>query len=220
LINEQKSRKDKVSKEEQPKNQGKIKSYEDLLKQIGANKNRLDKLKNDLSNFDRKYSLFDKKREPKENHQDASFSLFDLSPNIENYWQRVLAASMKVAEHIFNTPDNQYPLLYQKEILNKSSNEKEDNNDVSNKKGKKEWITANDIDYLILVMIYALLRLAWEKNILVLGLVKDIAAADMIKSVVPILQGSGNLSFRKELPRFNTDKMLLQTEFSYYLHAE
>jgi hypothetical protein len=197
LINEQKSRKDKVSKEEQPKNQGKIKSYEDLLKQIGANKNRLDKLKNDLSNFDRKYSLFDKKREPKENHQDASFSLFDLSPNIENYWQRVLAASMKVAEHIFNTPDNQYPLLYQKEILNKSSNET-----------------------LILVMIYALLRLAWEKNILVLGLVKDIAAADMIKSVVPILQGSGNLSFRKELPRFNTDKMLLQTEFSYYLHAE
>ena len=31
-------------------------------------------------------------------------------------------------------------------------------------------------------MIYALLRLAWEKNILVIGLVKDIAAAEMIKT--------------------------------------
>ena len=56
-----------------------------------------------------------------------------------------------------------------------------------------------------------LLRLAWEKNILVLGLVKDIAAADMIKTVVPLLQSSGNLSFKKELPKFNSDKMLLQT---------
>ena len=33
----------------------------------------------------------------------------------------------------------------------------------------------------------------------------------MIKSVVPLLQGSGNLSFRRELPKFNSDKMLLQT---------
>ena len=61
-------------------------------------------------------------------------SLFELSPNIENYWQRVLAASMKVAEHIFNTPDNQYPLLYQKEIRNKNNNKKEGNNDDSSKK--------------------------------------------------------------------------------------
>lgn len=72
LINEQKSRKDKVGKEEQPQNQGKIKNYEDLLKQIRANKNGLDKLKKDLSNFDRKYSPFDKKGQSKENHQDAS----------------------------------------------------------------------------------------------------------------------------------------------------
>jgi hypothetical protein len=210
LINEQKTRKNKESIEKQQKNHDRIKSYEDLLKKIGADKNRLEKLKKDLSNFDRKYCLFNKKDKP-ENLQDANVSLFDLSPKIENYWQRVLAASLKVAEHIFNTPDNQYPLLYQKTNLNKNSKKEDKNEGNSNKKEKKEWITANDIDYLILVMIYALLRFAWEKNILVLGLVKDIAAADMIKTVVPLLQSSGYLSFTRELPKFNSDKMLLQT---------
>jgi hypothetical protein len=135
--------------------------------------------------------------------QNIDTYLFQLSPNVENYWQRVLSASINVAEHIFNTPDNQYPLFYQKTVPDKDSNKEEVKTD-SNKKVKKQWITANDIDYLILVMIYALLRLAWEKNILVLGLVKDIGAADMIKSVVPLLQGSGKLSFRRELPKFNS----------------
>jgi hypothetical protein len=131
-----------------------------------------------------------------------------LSPNVESYWQRILSASINVTEHIFNTPDNQYPLFYQ--VVQGQDSKSKDNSD-SNKKGKKDWITATDIDYLSLIMIYALLRLAWEKNILVLGLVKDTGAADMIKNVIPLLQNSGNLSFRKELPKFNSDKMLLQT---------
>ena len=70
LINEQKILKDNESIEEKPKNRDRIKSYEDLLKKTGANKNRLGKLKKDLSNFDRKYSLFDKTGKSKENHQD------------------------------------------------------------------------------------------------------------------------------------------------------
>jgi hypothetical protein len=111
---------------------------------------------------------------------------------------------MKVSEHIFNTPDNQYP-LYQKVVLNMDERKTDDNNsNIGTTEEKKQYITANNVDYFILVMIYALLRLAWEKNILVLGLVKDIAATDMIKTVIPILQDSGNLSFRRELPRFNS----------------
>ena len=85
-----------------------------MLKKIGAKKDRIDKIKRDLSKFDQKYSLFDKKDKNKEGLQNIDTSLFQLSPNIENYWQRVLSASINVAEHIFNTPDNQYPLFYQK----------------------------------------------------------------------------------------------------------
>ena len=39
-------------------------------------------------------------------------------------------------------------------------------------------------------MIYALLRLAWEKNVLIIGLVKDIAAAELIKTVIPLLENT------------------------------
>lgn len=39
-----------------------------------------------------------------------------LSLDIESYWQRVLSAAIAVTEHIFNTPDNQYPLFYQKVV--------------------------------------------------------------------------------------------------------
>jgi hypothetical protein len=76
---------------------------------------------------------------------------------------------------------------------------------------KKNWITADDLDYLTLVMIYALLRLAWEKNVLIIGLIKDIAAAELIKSVVPILQNAGKIRLSSRFPTFNSDKMLLQT---------
>jgi hypothetical protein len=167
-------------------------SYEELLRKIGANDKRLEKLKRDLTKFDQKYFLFDKNERQIENFQNEDVRVFRLRSNIENYWQRVFSASMKIVEYIFYTPDNQYPLKYQNRIPYAADVKKDDND-------KKQWITAADIDYLILVMIYALLRMAWEKNILVLGLVKDIAAADMIKTVLPILQYSGNLTFRREL---------------------
>ena len=82
-----------------------------------------------------------------------------LKPIVKTYWDRVFFASTKLAEHIFDTPSGEHPLLYQK------------------RPGTKVWITSDDLDYLTLVMIYALLRLAWEKNVLVIGLVKDIAAS-------------------------------------------
>ena len=43
---------------------------------------------------------------------------------------------------------------------------------------------------MTLVMIYSLLRLAWEKNVLVIGLIKDSAAAELTKTIVPILQNA------------------------------
>ena len=38
-----------------------------------------------------------------------------------------------------------------------------------------------------LVMIYALLRYSWKRNVLVIGLIKDTAASELLKTIVPIL---------------------------------
>jgi len=36
-------------------------------------------------------------------------------------------------------------------------------------------------------MIYALLRYSWKRNVLVIGLIKDTAASELLKTIVPIL---------------------------------
>ena len=66
---------------------------------------------------------------------------------------------------------------------------------------------------MTLIMIYALVRLAWEKNVLIIGLIKDTAAAELTKTIVPILHKInivGTVSGVGMLPNFNTDKQLLQ----------
>jgi hypothetical protein len=55
LIKEHSKQNDKVSREPQERKSDETKTYEDLLKKIGAKKDRIDKLKRDLSNFDPKY---------------------------------------------------------------------------------------------------------------------------------------------------------------------
>jgi hypothetical protein len=118
-----------------------------------------------------------------------------LKPEAIRYWDKVFSASMKLGEHIFNTPDGEHPLLYQKE----------------EEQTAKQWITSDDLEYMSLIMIYALVRLAWEENVLVIGLVKDIDAAELVKTVVPILEAQQKIKLAHELPQFNSDKMLLQT---------
>lgn len=57
-------------------------------------------------------------------------------------------------------------------------------------------------------MIYTLLRLAWEKKVLVIGLIKGMSASELIKSVVPVLQTSSvvnPLSSRKPWRTFEFD---------------
>ena len=158
-------------------------SYKDLLTEIGADRNRLGKLQKDLSKLNKRYSFF---------HDDQTCI---LKPNLSGYWERVLSAAMEVCDHIFNSPANEHPL-----ILSDPENV-----------GKARWITVYDIDYLILVMIYALLDAAWERNILVIGIIKDISSAEMMKTVVPILQSTGMADLKSKFPSLNSDKAFLQT---------
>jgi hypothetical protein len=84
-------------------------------------------------------------------------------------------------------------------------------NEYTRNRKNRRWITSADLEYMTLIMIYALLRMAWERNVLVIGLIKDVAAAELIKTVVPILRNSHMIDAQVELPRFSSDKQLLQT---------
>jgi hypothetical protein len=176
--------------------------YKELLDKIGAKEKRLGKLVNDLSWFNESYSFL------KEGGDDSEgdSNILAIKPNMVRYWQRVFSATMKVAKHIFETPDGKHPLIYEDEMTH------------NNNKNRK-WITSADLEYMTLVMIYSLLRLAWEKNVLVIGLIKDSAAAELTKTIIPILQNAhkiGELGTDVgggiiQLPKFNSDKQLLQT---------
>jgi hypothetical protein len=166
--------------------------YEELLSKIGANQGRMNKLVNDMSTFNELYSFLIA--------DGAGSNRLATKPDTKEYWQRVFSAVMKVARHIFDTADGKHPLIYES-----------DNKD--NTKTKK-WVTSADLEYMTLIMIYALVRLAWEKNVLIIGLIKDIAAAELTKTVVPILQNAHKINISGlggKLPMFNTDKQLLQT---------
>jgi hypothetical protein len=166
-----------------------ILGYENLLNRIGASKERLKKLKKDLEKFDSKFHLFKSNGNlPQVTGDNVEFH---LDSRAKDYWKRVFSASIKLADHIFDTPLGEHPLLFKKD-------------------GVKKWITTYDVEYLTLMMIYGLVRLAWEKNILIIGMIKDMAAAELIKTVIPILEANGDINFTHSLPKFSNDRMLLQ----------
>lgn len=174
--------------------------YKELLDKIGAKQSRLGKLVNDLSWFNGSYSFLRERGD-----EERGDNTLDIKPNIIRYWQRVFSATMKVAKYIFETPEGRHPLIYENEPSDSNKN--------------KKWITSADLEYMTLMMIYSLLRLAWEKNVLVIGLIKDSAAAELTKTIVPILQNAQKISTLGndmgggivQLPKFNSDKQLLQT---------
>jgi hypothetical protein len=174
--------------------------YEELLTRIGANQGRLNKLMNDLSTFNDLYSFL---------REDVLASnRLAIKPGTEGYWERVFSAAKKVARHIFETPDGKHPLIYE-ELSDGNSNK---GNTIN-----KKWITSADLEYMTLIMIFALIRFAWEKSVLIIGLIKDTGAAELTKTIVPILQNAHKINIlgaegaAGKLPNFNSDKQLLQT---------
>ena len=116
---------------------------------------------------------------------------FKLVEGVAHYWDRVLAAAMSVCHHIFN-PGGGHPLRVAK-----------DRGEV--------WVTADDLDFLVLVFIRALTRKAWSERILPVGFIKDTNAFEFVKAAVPLLVSSRLMKAPRVFPNFNSDKMLLQT---------
>lgn len=174
-----------------------ILDYNVLLNKIGAKNTRLTKLVNDLTAFNQQYPFLLSK--PGEN-------FLTIDPEVTRYWERVFSATMNIARHIFETPTGRHPLIYEESSISSDT--------VNGEKiviKNKKWITSSDLEYMTLVMIYALIRIAWEKNVLVIGLIKDTAASELLKVVVPILRTTHKIDINSDLPKFNSDKQLLQT---------
>lgn len=118
-------------------------------------------------------------------------SSFKLSADASAYWERVLHAALAVSNHIFN-PQTGHPLRIEKE-------------------GKEVWVTADDLDFLVLVFIRALTRKAWSDRFLPIGFIKDTNAFEFVNAALPLLKSSGLLRSTSRFPNFNSDKMLFQT---------
>ena len=82
--------------------------YSELLNKIGAKQSRLGKLVNDLSRFNESY-LFLRER----GVETGGDNILAINSDMVRYWERVFSATMKIAKHIFDTPNDKHPLIYE-----------------------------------------------------------------------------------------------------------
>lgn len=158
-------------------------SLEKIVDRLGTDRSRLPILREDLEELDSAYHIFESR--PHER--------FKLKEGVRQYWDRVLFAALRVADHIFNPGPPGHPMR------------------TRGGDGKERWITADDLDYIVLVLILQLTQVAWERKMLPIGLIKDTGASELVKTLVPVLESSGLEHFSHRVPNFNSDKMLLQT---------
>jgi hypothetical protein len=156
-------------------------TVEEIIEKLGANKLRTEKLKRSFKDWKSEHRIFEKET-----------SKYQVRGEVSKYWNRVIEATMGLVEHIFSEQPSGHSLRIK-------INEQE------------KWITSIDIECLSLFLIYELIRRSWKNKILLIGLTKDSNARELVKTVIPILKNAGLINLSKQLPNFNSDKMLLQT---------
>jgi hypothetical protein len=122
-----------------------------------------------------------------------SKEVFQLTESMGQYFSRLLKATIFFVDHIFKFDGDGHPLKV-KDL----------------KTGLEKWLTCEDIDYLTLVLISQILQECWKRNILLLGIVKDSAANELVRTVIPILEKATLLERPIQIEKFESDTMLLQ----------
>ncbi|MDA4117768.1 MAG: hypothetical protein OK455_05435 [Thaumarchaeota archaeon] len=167
-------------------------SVRQIVTRLGADQRHVSRLLQDFWELDSEYRIFEGGgRSDGQAKLDDDDLKFRLKVEVKDYRERVFSAALEVADHIFN-PKSDHPLRIK-------SNDEE------------KWVTADDLDYLVLIFVLELTRRAWSKNLLPIGFIKDSGAAEFVKTVVPVLRNAGMAKLADNLPNFNSDKMLLQT---------
>jgi hypothetical protein len=157
-----------------------------ILDGLGSDQAHLRVLRDDLRELDLAYHVF-------EAGADGLDGKFKLKAGVRDYRKRVASGALSVADHVFN-PKGEHPLRIK-----------------AGPHAVERWITADDLDYMVLIFVLEITRIAWSEDILPIGLTKDSAAAELVKAVVPLLRNSKIEELAHTLPNFNSDKMLLQT---------
>lgn len=119
--------------------------------------------------------------------------IFQLGETTGQYSDRLLEGTKFFVDHIFKFSGKGHPLRFR-----------------DPRTGAERWLTCEDIDYLTLVLITEILQACWKRNILLLGIVKDSAANELVRTVIPILETAGLLKKSNQIERFESDTMLLQ----------
>jgi hypothetical protein len=157
---------------------------QEIAERLGADQGHVPRMRHEFRELDSEFKVF----EGSSAGEDAKFK---LKPDLKDYWGRVVGAALEVCDRIFN-PKGEHPLRMKTE------------------RGER-WITADDMDYLVLVLVLGLTRRAWSEHLLPIGFVKDSGASELVRAVAPILRASGLAKLDHPWPNFNSDKMLLQT---------
>ncbi len=158
----------------------------EITERLKADQSQIPRLRHELKEFDSEFHVFERTGG---SEGDAKFK---LNPGVKDYRKRVVGAALEVCDHVFS-PKSEHPLR------------------IRAGGGEERWITADDLDYLVLVLVLELTRRAWSERLLPIGLIKDSGASELVKAVAPILRASGLADLDRGLPNFNSDKMLLQT---------
>lgn len=109
-----------------------------------------------------------------------------VAPGVSDYWQRVIHVAQDVVRRIFEGSEA-HPLLYQGE----------------------RWLTVLDLNALNSFLVMELAHRAVERQALLVGLTKDTAATDYIRSAMPYLASRGALKFKLGSSSFKSDTSFL-----------
>jgi hypothetical protein len=161
-------------------------SLRQIVERLGADQSHVPRLRREFRELDAEFRIFER------NGAGEGDAKFKLNREVKDYWSRVVGAALEVCDHVFN-PRGEHPLR------------------IKAGGGEERWITADDLDYLVLVLVLELTRRAWSEHLFPIGLIKDTGASELVKTVIPVLRASRLAKLDHALPNFNSDKMLLQT---------
>lgn len=158
-------------------------TVDQIVQKLGAKEGRKSKIQKELASeiFEQAFA-------------DSETGFYHLREEMSYYWERLLEATLILTDHIFNPPKDGHPLKF-----------------VDPRSKIERWLTCQDIDYLTLILVIEILNECWRRKALLLGIVKDSAANEMVRTVIPILQNSRMVKKDGgEIERFESDTMLLQ----------
>lgn len=132
----------------------------------------------------------------KENYLEERNGKFRINSKYKSSWQRLKKLVNTIGKQLFEEITDRNPLQV--------------------KKGDKyDWLTTQDIAFLTLFCLYALIEECWNRKILLIGVTKDTASRDFKNHLIPVLVNQRiwkhTIDQKKLRDVPNTDRMFLQS---------